>query len=494
MMKNRPTQPTIAANQSCLPAPSGIARALAGCLLGTLLAGCAVGPDYVKPAMAIPADYKESGRWQAAQPMDEAPRGPWWKVCQDPRLDALMDTLNRQSPTIAQAEAQYRQAQALLRQAQAGLFPSLTADASATRSAGSSGSSNTSGASGSSFGNGAGISNSYNLGVTASWEPDLWGGVRRAVEAGAAREAASAAQLAAIRLSSQAQLATAYLQLVVADQQLRQLQDSEKALQETLTLTKNQYAAGTVSEANVALAESQLKSAQAQRVDKQLTRAQLEHAIAAALGQTPSGFSLAASDYEPHLPQIPAGLPSTLLERRPDIAAAERNVAAANAQIGVARAAFFPTLTLSASGGYRSNSFSDWISLPNRIWSLGPQLALTVFDAGLHKAQSDQAIAAYDASVASYRITVLSAFQAVEDNLAAQAMLGEQADLQAAALAAARRSEAITLNQYRAGIVGYINVLAAQNTRLTAESNLWTVKNRQYTNSVALITAIGGQW
>lgn len=475
------------------PTPAGIsgitriARPLAGCLIGVLLAGCAVGPDYVKPQMEIPAAYKESGQWKAAQPMDDAPRGPWWQVCQDPRLDALMDTLNRQSPTIAQAEAQYRQAQALLRQAQAGLFPTLSASASASRGVGSSGSSNASGS-------GQSVSNTYNMGLTASWEADIWGGVRRAVEAGEARQTASAAQLAAIRLSSQAQLATAYLQLVVADQQVRQLLDSENALQETLTLTRNQYAAGTVSEANVSLAESQLKSAQAQRVDKQLTRAQLEHAIAAALGQAPAGFSLAASDYEPHLPQIPPGLPSTLLERRPDIAAAERSVAAANAEIGVAKAAFFPSLTLSATGGYRSSSFADWISMPNRIWSLGPQLALTLFDAGLRRAQSDAAIAVYDASVASYRLTVLSAFQAVEDNLAAQALLNEQADLLTDALAAARRSEVVTLNQYRAGIVGYINVLAAQNTRLSAESSLWAVKNRQYVNSVALITAIGGQW
>ena len=464
-----------------------------GALFGGLLAGCAVGPDYVKPQMEVPTAYKESGQWKTAQPMDETPHGDWWTVCQDARLNQLMDTLNRQSPGIAQAEAQYRQAQALLRQAQSGMFPTLGLNATAQRSSNGSGSSASSvnPVTGSTR---SGISNSYNLSLDASWEADVWGRVRRSIEAGRAQQDASAAQLAAIKLSAQAQLATAYLQLVVADQQIRQLLESEKALQDTLTLTRNQSAAGIVSDANVALAESQLKSAQAQRVDKQLTRAQLEHAIAAALGQTPSTFSLAASDFEPHLPQIPAGLPSTLLERRPDIAAAERTVAAANAQIGVAKAAYFPSLTLSASGGYRSDSFSDWISLPNRIWSLGPQLALTLFDAGLRKAQTDAAIASYDASVASYRQTVLTAFQAVEDSLAAQSMLDEQAALQADGLAAARRSENITLNQYRAGIVGYIDVLAAQNTRLSAESNLWNIRNRQYVNSVALIAAIGGQW
>ena len=465
---------------------------LASALMGLVLAGCAVGPDYVQPKMDIPTAYKETGQWKTAQPMDETPRGDWWTVCQDPRLNQLMDTLNRQSPTIAQAEAQYRQAQAFLRQAQAGLFPTVGISASATRSSNGSGSANT-------FNNGStsgrsGISNSYDMGLTASWEPDVWGRVRRSIESGRAQQDASAAQLAAIRLSSQAQLASAYLQLVVADQQVKQLQESENAFKEMLTLTQNQVAAGTVSEANVALAESQLKSAQAQTVDKKLTRAQLEHAIAAALGQSPSTFSLAASDLEPHLPQIPAGLPSTLLERRPDIAAAERTMAAANAQIGVAKAAFFPTLTLSASGGYSSNSFANWISLPNRIWSLGPQLALTVFDAGLRKAQTDAAIAIYDADVASYRFIVLAAFQAVEDNLAAQSMLDQEAELQSAALVAARRSETITRNQYRAGIVDYITVLTAENTRLTAEANLWTIKNRQYVSSVALIAAIGGQW
>lgn len=463
-------------------------------LIGALLAGCAVGPDYVKPAMDVPAAYKETGQWKTAQPMDDSPRGEWWTISQDPRLNDLMETLNRQSPTIAQAEAQYRQAQALLRQAQSGLFPGVGLTASATRSSNGSNNSNTSINNNNTVSTRSGVNNSLSLGVEASWEADIWGGVRRSIEAGQAQQAASAAQLAAIRLSSQAQLATAYLQLVVADQQIRQLLESEKALQDTLTLTRNQSAAGIVSDANVALAESQLNSAKAQRVDRQLTRAQLEHAIAAALGLTPSNFSLAASDLEPHLARIPAGLPSTLLERRPDIAAAERNVAAANAQIGVAKAAFFPSLTLSASGGYRSSSFADWVSLPNRIWSLGPQLALNLFDAGLRKAQSDAAIAAYDASVASYRQVVLAAFQAVEDNLAAQAMLDQQAELQSAALAAARRSETITLNQYRAGIVGYIDVLAAQNTRLSAESNLWNVRNRQYVNSVALIAAIGGQW
>ncbi|WP_139167009.1 efflux transporter outer membrane subunit, partial [Chromobacterium sphagni] len=303
-----------------------------------------------------------------------------------------------------------------------------------------------------------------------------------------------AAQLAATRLSSQAQLATAYLQLVVADVQLSKLTDSAKLLAQTLQLTRNQYAVGIVGDDAVASAESQWKTAQAVVVDKRLTRAQLEHSIAAALGQPPASFTLPAASQPPRLPQIPAGLPSTLLERRPDIAAAERNAAAANAQIGIAKAAFFPTLTLGASGGYHSPSFADWISLPNRVWSIGPQLALTLFDAGLRKAQTDQAIASYDASVASYRQTVLAAFQGVEDNLSAQSLLQQEADMQAAALNAAARAETITLNQYQAGTVAYLNVLSAQNSRINAENNLWNVKNRQYASSVALIAALGGSW
>ena len=448
-------------------------------IFSAALAGCAVGPDYVKPQMDVPASYKENSLWKTAQPTDDRPRGVWWSIYRDPQLDKLMEILNRQSPSIAQAEAQYRQAQALLRQAEAGLFPSLTANTSRTRSVSAPSTA---------------ASTQYALGGTASWELDLWGGIRRSVEAGEAKQAASAAQLAAVKLSSQALLATAYLQLVVADQQLMQLQDSEKALKETLDITNNQHAAGIVSEANVAQAESQLKSAQALTVDKRLTRAQLEHAIAVALGQTPASFSLPTSRYVPFLPQIPPGLPSSLLERRPDISVAERNVAQANAQIGIAKAAYFPSLMISATGGYRGTTLADLVTLPNRIWSIGPQLALPIFDAGLRKAQTDQVVANYDASVASYRQIVLAAFQEVEDNLAAQSMLSQEAEFQKAALDAAVRSETITLNQYQAGVVSYINVLVAQNSRIAAQNTLWTVKNRQYMSSVALITAIGGQW
>lgn len=452
---------------------------LPACLSALTLAACAIGPDYVRPNIAVPAAYKEDGRWKSAQPDDASPRGAWWEIYRDPQLDSLMDTLNRQSPTIAQAEAQYRLAKAQLDQAEASLYPTLGATAGRTRGVSAAGDA---------------VSNNYSLGLSASWEVDLWGAVRRAVEGGKAKEAESVAQLAAVRLSSQSQLATAYLQLVVADVQLRQLQQSEALLLQTLQLTRNQYAAGIVGDDSVASAESQWQTAQAARVDKALTRAQLEHSIAAALGVAPASFSLPPSQQLPYMPQIPAGIPSSLLERRPDIAEAERSVAVANAEIGIAQSALYPSLTLSASGGYKGSSFADWVSLPNRVWSLGPQLAMTLFDGGALRAQVRQAVATYDSTVASYRSTVLSAFQAVEDNLVAQSHLAEEADMDDKALAAARRAETIALNQYHAGTVSYINVLSAQNTRISAEQSLWNVKNRQYAASVSLIAAIGGKW
>ncbi len=457
-----------------------IRPALTMALCAATLAGCAVGPDYVQPQLDVPATYKEDSLWKPSRPADEYPRGAWWAVFKDPELDRLMELLNRQNLTIAQAEAQYRQAQALLRQAQSSLFPSLSLDASRTRGF----QSNTS----------TSISTQNAFIGNLSWELDVWGGIRRNVEAGEAGRQASAAQLEAIRLSAQAQMATAYLQLVITDRQVRQLEESETLLAESLHLTRNQFAVGVVSDADVAQAESQYKTAQAATVDMKLARTQLEHAIAVSIGQPPSTLSIDMAKAEPYLPQIPAGLPSTLLERRPDVASAERKVAQANALIGVAKSAFFPALSISASGGFRNSSFGHLFTVPNRIWSIGPQIALSIFDAGLRSAQTDQAIAVYDETVATYRQKVLTAFQEVEDNLAAQAMLTDAADMQTAALNAAKRAEAITMNQYRAGVVSYINVLIAQNSRIAAENTLYNVKKRQFTSSVALIAAIGGQW
>lgn len=446
----------------------------------SILTGCAVGPDYIKPETDIPAVYKEDDLWEMAEPADEYPKGQWWKVYQDPHLDKLMEKLNSQSQTILQAEAQYRQVQALLKQAESSLFPHFSLESSRTRGILSS--------------NNTAVSTQNQAIGTLSWELDLWGGIRRNIEAGEASQQASLSQLEAIKLSSQAQLATAYLQLIITDLQIAQMEESENLLKESLKLTQNQYNAGIISDADVAQAESQLKIAQTAKIDLNLSRVQLEHAIAVSIGQMPSTFSVPIAKAHPYLPKIPVGIPSTLLQRRPDIASAERKVAEANALIGVAKSAFFPSLTLSASGGWKGTSFGNLFTVPNRIWSIGPAIALSIFDAGLRQAKTDEAIATYDEAVATYRQQVLTAFQEVEDNLAAQSMLEEESSLQGEAVSAAKRAEMITLNQYRAGIVSYIDVLVSQNSRISAENTFWNIRKRQFSSNVALIVAIGGKW
>ena len=329
-------------------------------------------------------------------------------------------------------------------------------------------------------------------GLNASWLLDLWGSVRRQTEAGRASAEASAAALAATKLAAQAQLADAYLKLTVADRQLAALQQNINDTQQFLRLTQNQYRAGITAQSTVEQANSQLKSLQAQQAALQLSRAQLEHAIAAALGEPPAAFSLSRRESDVRLPQIPAGLPSDVLQRRPDIAEAERQVAAANARIGVAQAAYYPSLTLGGSIGTRGSSFADLLSLPNLVWSVGPQLAATVFDGGRRRAATGQARADYDAAVAAYRKTVITAFQEVEDNLAAQRQLAEQVRYQSEALESAKKAETMMMNQYKAGVASYLQVLTARSSRLSAESSLWNVKSSQYSASVNLIAALGG--
>ncbi|TXI09537.1 MAG: efflux transporter outer membrane subunit [Rhizobium sp.] len=453
-------------------------------LIAAALSACAVGPDYKRPdAPAAPA-YKEAGDWLNATPNDNAARGPWWEAFQDPQLNELEKQVVISNQTLAQAEAQYRQASALLRQTRAGFLPTVSADASVKRSGGNNSSTGT-----------AVIGNRYSLSLDASWELDLWGRVRRSVEASAAEAKASEADLASARLSTQAQLAQSYLQLRITDEQKRLLDDTVAGYQRSLELTQNQYKVGVAAKADVSQALTQLKSAQAQAIATQIQRAQLEHAIAVLLGKTPAEFSIEPAKLLAVVPPpTPPGVPSTLLERRPDIAAAERRMAAANAQIGVARAAYFPSLTISASGGYQSSSFADWISLPNRFWSVGPSAALTLFDAGARSAQNDQAVAAYDQNVAAYRQTVLGAFQEVEDNLVALHLLAEQARIQGEAVDAAQESLKIAMNQYKAGTVSYLNVVTAQNATYNAQNSALTVLNSQMSASVLLIKALGGGW
>ncbi|WP_396329510.1 efflux transporter outer membrane subunit [Burkholderia anthina] len=458
-----------------------------------LLAGCAVGPDYHRPDTSIPAAYKEApAGWKVAQPADRTDRGPWWTVYDDPQLDTLIDKLNASNQTIAQSAAAYRQARALVTEARAAYFPTvgLTASGSRSRSGRTSVSSGTS----SNFGSSSSISNSYSVGLDASWEPDLWGKVSRTVSAQRAGEAAAAADLANARLSQQALLAQTYFQLRTSDALQKLLDDTVKSYGESLKLTQNQYAQGVAARADVIQAQTQLQSAQAASIDNGVARAQYEHAIATLIGEPASTFSLPPTPLTAEPPITPVDVPSALLERRPDIAAAERRAASANEQIGVAISAFFPTLTLSASGGFQSSVWSQLFTLPARFWTVGPQLAATLFDAGLRAAQTDAARATYDENVAAYRLSVLTAFQDVEDNLASQRILAQEVDVQRQAVDSAEHSLAIVTNQYKAGTVAYLNVLTAQTTAFTAQQKLATISGQRMVSSVGLVKALGGGW
>jgi len=332
------------------------------------------------------------------------------------------------------------------------------------------------------------------LGLDFSWELDLWGRIRRTVESNQASAQASAGDLESARLSFQAELAQDYFQLRTVDAQKQLLDATVAAFEQSLELTKNQYASGVASEADVVQAETQLKTTQAQAIDVGVQRAQLEHAIALLIGKPASNFSLPAAPLTATPPPIPIGVPSELLERRPDIAAAERRVAAANAEIGVALAAFYPTLTLSATSGFESSSLSQWFTAPSRFWSVGPSISQTVFDGGLRRAQTDFARAGYDASVGTYRQTVLTAFQAVEDNLAALRILEQEAQVQDEAVQGAQKSVTLTTNQYKAGTVSYFNVITAQTIALTDETTAVQIRGRRMSAAVLLIQAVGGGW
>ncbi len=454
--------------------------------LAVFAAGCAVGPDYVRPPVEAPAQYKELQGWRTAQPSDALPRGEWWTLFADPELDALIARIDISNQNLRIAEARLRQARALADQARAGLFPTLTANGSATRSKSPSLPNAPSFA--------AGAVNNFSASLNASWEPDFWGGVRRSVEAGEAEAQASTADVETARLSAQATLAQSYLSLRVADETRRTLEETMAAYQRTLELTRNRYAAGVAARVEVVQAEVQLKSTQAQLIDVGVQRAQLEHAIALQLGVAPADFTLPVARLAARMPAIPPGVPSQLLERRPDLAAAERRTAAANARIGVAQAAFFPAITLSAASGSRTTSLADLFAAPTHFWSLGAALAQPVFDAGLRSAQKAQAVATYDEDVATYRQTVLTGFQEVEDNLAALRILEDEAAVQDEVVKGARQAVDLTVNQYQAGVVSYLNVIIAQATLLATERTAADILGRRLTASVALIKALGGGW
>lgn len=459
--------------------PAHAARATPLLLALLMLSGCAVGPDYRKPEISVPAAFKEAQGWKLAQPQDEALRGKWWELYGDIQLNALVEQVTVSNQNVHIAEAQYRQALAVLAGSRAAYFPTLSGSASVSR--GQSG--------------GATIATPNDrVALNASWEADVWGSIRRSVESSTASAQASAADLQAALLSIHATLVQTYLQLRINDAQYRLLDQTVAAYERTLQLTRNRYEAGVVSRLDVAEAETQLQSTQAQAIDLGEQRGQLEHAIALLVGKAPADFTLAPTYVLPELPSVPGDLPSTLLERRPDVAAAERRAAAANAQIGVAQAAFFPTLTLGASGGFQSSSLSQLFSLPNRFWSLGPSLAMTLFDGGAHSAQKEQAIAIYDQNVATYRQTVLTAFQNVEDSLVSLRVLAQEETVQREAARSAKESVSLTNDQYQAGTVSYLNVVTAQVAALSADLGSLNIAGRRLLASTALLKALGGDW
>jgi NodT family efflux transporter outer membrane factor (OMF) lipoprotein len=445
----------------------------------------------------VPAAFREA--WKPAAPRDQQARGAWWEAFGDPVLSRLESQVSMSNQILAQSEAKVRQAQALVQEVRAAEFPTVTVGASVTRSRGSS----TIIATPSSAPISRSVVQTYSLPVQASWEPDLWGSVRRNVEANRAALEASVGDLEAARLLAQATLAQDYFLLRDLDTQRKLYDDTLAAYEKAVQLTQNQYNAGVAARADVVTAQTQLKTAQAQAIDLGVQRAQLEHAIAVLVGEPPETFVISPAPIDDALtgrplaslsPDLPLGLPSELLERRPDIAAAERRMAEANAQIGVAMAAYFPTLNLSGSIGFQSATFAQWLTAPSRFWSLGPALAETIFDGGLRRAQTAEARANYDANVAAYRQTVLAAFQDVEDNLAALRILEEEARTQDEAVALARRTLELTINQYRAGTVSFIIVVAVQNAVLTAERTAIDLLNRRLSASVLLVKALGGGW
>lgn len=460
------------------------------------LAGCAVGPDYLRPTSAPSVEFKQAAGWKSAAPADTALRGDWWTLYDDPELDALIARLNADNQNLASAEAKYRQAQALVRGARSSFFPTLGLNTGLTR-AGQGGGDSTIGTTGGvsvSGANASTVSKSYEASLGVSWELDLWGKLRRQLESENAGLDASAADLAAVRLSQQSELVQNYLQLRVLDQQKRLLDETVAAYRQAYRIAENQYKAGIVPRSDVTQALTQLKGTEAEAVDLEYQRAQLEHAIAVLVGVAPSEFELAVREEVPALPSVPLSLPSTLLERRPDVAAAERRVMAANAEIGVAEAAYYPELSLSASGGYRSGSLDSWISSPNRFWSIGPSFAMTLFDGGLIRSRVEQAEASYDQTVAEYRQSVLNSFREVEDYLVQLAVLEREAAVQQQALDAARESLRLILNQYKAGTVEFTDVVSVQTSALSNERARLSLQGSRLTASVQLIAALGGGW
>ncbi|MDD1629637.1 MAG: efflux transporter outer membrane subunit [Methylococcaceae bacterium] len=450
-----------------------------------ILTACTVGPDYRRPASATSTTFKELKGWKQAQPRDHELPGKWWQIFKDPYLNSLEEQVDIANQSIAQAEAQFRQSQALVQSASAAYFPTSTGTASVNRFRAASGQ------------NVAvrGVKNLFGAALSVAWEPDLWGGVRRQVESSETSAQASAATLQALRLSTQATLAQDYFLLRAIDAQIKLLNDTVETYKKTLKITQNRYAAGIAAKSEIVQAETQLESTRAQAINLGVQRAQFEHAIAILMGKTPAELNIPVAPLNTLIPPIPVSIPSQLLERRPDIAAAERQAAAANAQIGVAKAAYFPSISLAASNGQQSNTLSDLLAAGARYWALGPAaLAIPLFDGGARGAQMQQAIDAYDASVAAYRQTVLISLQEVEDNLAALKILEQGIQIQNKAVESARKAVQLTTNQYKAGTVSYLNVMIDQAAALQNEKTAVDLQGQRLSAAVLLVKALGGGW
>ena len=450
-----------------------------------LLAGCAAGPAYHRPEAAAPAAFKEAAGWKAATPAEAAPRGPWWEAFGDPELNDLETRVATANQTLLQAEANYEEARQAARSDRSTLLPSLSAVGSAERSKAPPPRGTTA----------TGAATTYTAALEAAWEPDLWGRIRRTTEAGVAAAQASAADLALTRLSLQTTLARDYIALRTSDERRHLLANAVEAYRRTLTISQNRYNAGVAARSDVVSAQTQLDNARAQLLDVGVQRAQLEHAIAVLTGRAPAEMTIAPrGSLELTLLAVPPALPSDLLERRPDVAEAERSVAAANARVGVQVGAWFPSISLSGSDGYEGSPLRDLLTAPNRFWSLGGQAAETLLDWGQRSADVRGARAAYDASVAGYRQTVLAALQDVEDNLASLRILAEEAQVEDAAVGEAAEAARIALNEYNAGTVDYTTVANAQVAELNSRIAALNILSNRLAASVGLVTALGGGW
>jgi len=483
------------ASSRCASSPRSGRRALiAGVAVSSLLSGCLVGPNYKRPAVETPVAFKEAQGWTPAQPADGVDRGDWWTIFGDPVLDSLEAKVMVSNQNLAEALAAYQEAHAVVAADAAQLFPTLTTTGSVTRQKESPGP-----AGASVVGAGAATSSYaltiYDVEADASWAPDVWGKVRRELEGAKATAQASAADLANARLSAQSTLAIDYLTLRMLDAEEVVLQQTADADTRALTVVRNQYHAGTVAKSDELQAETTLYNAQASQVDLESQRAQNEHAIAMLVGEPPANLTIAPDpNWSPSVPETPIAVPSTLLERRPDVSAAERNAKAANAQIGVQVAGYYPNITLTGGYGFTSASFASLFNAANSFWSVGASAVQTVFNGGLTSAMVREANAQRDEAVATYRQTVLAAFQQVEDNLAAAHVLQVEEPLRVQASSAADQAETVALNEYRAGTVDYTTVVTAQTAALSARQALLTLRVERMTTAVNLIEALGGGW